>query len=319
MIIIYRERFPNDMDKKNPLVTIITPVYNRADLVEETINSVLGQDYPNIEYILLDDGSTDGSWAVLQKYKDRAVVARHANMGEAATVNKGFSMAKGEIIGVISSDDPLRPGAVKKIVAVFNARPEIVVVYPDWERIDEKGRVFEKVATPDYSYEYILKTLHCVPGPGTFFRDFIPKKLDGRDTRFKYVSDFDFWLRAGLVGDFARLPERVATFRVHSGSTTVLSKGNRRSEEHIALAKKIYALPDFPEKYKKFRKETFCSAYFLAWYMCGKDMPLKSLGYLLVSVGYHPKRYIVSLISRMRIFAKRSARKIWRTINQKSA
>jgi len=100
-----------------PLVTVVTPVYNREDYLEEVILSVLGQDYPNIEFIVLDDGSTDGTLQVIWKYRERLRWESHANMGQTRTVNKGFSMAKGEIVGVVNSDDPLLPGAIREIVA----------------------------------------------------------------------------------------------------------------------------------------------------------------------------------------------------------
>jgi GT2 family glycosyltransferase len=267
----------------------------------------------------LDDGSNDKSWDVLQKYKSRVILERHKNIGEPQTVNKGFLLAKGEFIGVVNSDDPLLPGAVKKIVQYFRSHRETIVVYPDWEKIDEKGRIFEKVRTPDYDYEYILKTFHCVPGPGTFFRKSVVDKLAGRDARFKYVSDFDFWLRAGLIGPFARLPEILATFRVHSGSASVNSLGGRMSQEHIDLAKKIYALADFPESLKKFKNETFSSAYFLAWWMSGKRLSFKGIKYLLISFFYHPKRYFLLFENRAARLAKRTAKKLWFSISRKSA
>ena len=228
-------------------------------------------------------------------------------------------MAKGEIVGVVNSDDPLLPEAVKKIVQCFRSHHETIVVYPDWEKIDEKGRVFEKVRTPDYNYEYILRTFHCVPGPGAFFRKSVIDKLAGRDARFKYVSDFDFWLRAGLTGTFTRLPEVLATFRVHTGSASVNSLGDRMSKEHIDLAKKIYDLPDFPESLKKLKNETFSSAYFLAWWMSGNRVSFKGIKYLLISFFYHPKRYFLLFENRAVRLTKRVAKKIWFSINRKSA
>src|SRR5882762_9777707 len=111
------------MKKKLPLVTIITPTYNRADLLMETIESVLSQDYPNIEYIVLDDGSTDGTEEKVKgqrsKFKSDKVFRFYSqeNKGETKTVNRGFSLASGEIICVVSSDDPLLPGAVSAAVS----------------------------------------------------------------------------------------------------------------------------------------------------------------------------------------------------------
>jgi glycosyltransferase involved in cell wall biosynthesis len=305
------------MDQKNPLVTIITPVYNRADLVEETIKSVLSQDYPKIEYILLDDGSSDKTWDVLQTYKDRAVLERHTNMGETLTVNKGLLMAKGEIIGVVNSDDPLLPGAVSKIVRQFQTHPKVGAVYPDWEKIDEKGLVFEEVKTPDYDFEYILKNFHCVPGPGTFFRASLAKKLGGRDARFKYVADFDFWLRAGLLEPFCRLPETLASFRIHNGSASASSLRSKMSQEHINLAKKIYALPDFPPRYKRFKNDTFSGAYFLAWWFSENKTSFRAVKFLLISFMYNPKRYLAIIKDRSLKPVKRAVKKLCLPRNRK--
>ena len=96
-----------------PLVSIITPAYNRQSLIEETILSVIGQDYPNLEYLVLDDGSSDDTLSVIKKYAKHLRYDAHPNMGETRTVNKGFTMARGEILAVVNSDDPLLPGAVR--------------------------------------------------------------------------------------------------------------------------------------------------------------------------------------------------------------
>src|SRR5436190_713479 len=117
---------------KFPLVTVITPTYNRASFLEETILSVLNQDYPNIEYIVLDGRSTDNTAEIANKYKGKIVWNSHENKGEHWAVNKGFSMAHGEIIGVVNSDDPLLPGAIREFVKFMVENPNIVGVYPDW-------------------------------------------------------------------------------------------------------------------------------------------------------------------------------------------
>ena len=128
-------------NKKNrpttqPLVTIITPAYNRADYLRETIESILQQDYPNVEYIVLDDGSKDNTVELLEEYTGRLIWESHKNMGEIRTVNKAYGMAKGEYIAVINSDDPLLPGAISAVVDTFLNNPDVLVVYPDWQYID---------------------------------------------------------------------------------------------------------------------------------------------------------------------------------------
>lgn len=278
------------MNNKLPLVTVITTVYNRADLVDETILSVLNQDYPNIEYIVLDDGSTDNSWQVLQKYKDRVILGRHENMGESRTVNKGFSMAKGEIIGVLSSDDLLFPGAVSTMVKYLTDHPQIIVVYPDYQTIDQNGKVTGQINTVNYGYSEMLSYFNCLPGVGAFFSASIVKKLNGRDPCFRFVADFDFWLRAGLLGDFMRVPQILGAFRVHPASTTVSNKGNMMAQEHLDLAKKILSLPDFPKEFQKLRNQAMSSAYFVAWYVSGRSILSRNWRYLLRSAYYSPAK-----------------------------
>lgn len=253
---------------KNPLVTIITPAYNRADLIGETIKSVLKQDYPKLEYLVLDDGSTDETLKIIKKYKNKIRWKTHANMGETKTVNLGFKMAKGDIIGVVNSDDPLLPGAIKDAVKALTDNPEVTVVYPDWKKIDQTGKVFGSVRVPEYNYLNMLRWHYCLPGPGTFFRRKLIKQIGGRDEQFRYVGDFDFWLRAGLVGQFARIPKYLATFRTHPGSASVGKKGDLMAEEHVMLVDKIFSLPNLPPEAIRVKNEAYSSAYYYAGFLC---------------------------------------------------
>ena len=154
------------MDRSElPLVSVITPAYNRASYLDETIQSVLGQDYTNIEYIVLDDGSTDNTRDVLEKYDGRIVWETHPNMGETRTVNKGFGMAHGEIVVVVNSDDPLLPGAVKAAVDFMESRPDVLVAYPDWNFIGPKSEVTEHIRVREYDYSFMVgTTLHARAG-----------------------------------------------------------------------------------------------------------------------------------------------------------
>ena len=247
-----------------PLVSIITPAYNRESLIEETILSVIGQDYPNLEYLVLDDGSSDDTLSVIKKYAKPLRYESHPNMGETRTVNKGFAMVQGEIIAVVNSDDPLLPGAVSAAVEVMTRRPEVIVAYPDWYIIDGKGRKLGHRITPEYDYLHMLKRHHCVPGPGVFFKKRLAEQLGGRDESFRYVADFDFWLRAGLIGPFARIPKTLATFRWHSGGASSREQGAAMAEEHIRLVDKIYSMPDLPESVVRVQKEAYSSAYYEA-------------------------------------------------------
>jgi glycosyltransferase involved in cell wall biosynthesis len=286
-----------------PLVTVITPAYNRASFIDETILSVLNQDYPNLEYIVLDDGSTDNTLEVIKKYQDRIRWDAHENMGETRTVNKGFPMANGEIIGVVNSDDPLLPGAISRIVDVMIKNRELIIVYPDWNMIGPNGKMIQHIKTYDYSYIDMIRWHHCIPGPGTFFRREVVKKLKGRDSQFRYVADFDFWLRAGLLGPFERIPETLATFRVHPGSASSSNQGRKMAIEHIHLVEKIYSLPNLPSEVLKVKKEAYSSANYIAGIVCGNQVFFDKTKYFLMAIYYVPFKYLFEYKKRLLIMS----------------
>lgn len=294
-----------------PLVSLITPVYNRENLLEETILSILAQDYLNLEYIVIDDGSTDNTLAVIMKY-DRKLVWRHQiNSGESAAVNSGFALAQGEILGVVNSDDPLLPGAVNTIVDFFQAHPDVMVVYPDWLMIDAEGKLIKEMPSPDYDYLNMLRWHRCMPGPGTFFRREVIERLKGRDCGFRYVADFEFWLRAGLEMKFARLPEYLATFRQHSDSASVCRQGWAMAKEHIRLVRLFYARPDLPACVYKLKREAFSSAFFVAGGVIG-DAPFGRALFLALAFLCAPLKYFGEY--RYRLHEFRGPRKVWKKI-----
>ena len=277
--------------KKNPLITVITPTYNRAEFLEESIKSVVNQNYPNLEYIVLDDGSTDETAKIIEKFRDKVIWKHHRNVGEVKTVNRAFSLAKGEIIGVVNSDDPLLSGAISEIVKFMTQNPKIIVAYPDWVKIDKNGKEIEKVITSEYDYEYMLRTHDNVTGPGTFFRRVVVEKLKGRDLQFKYVSDYDFWLRAGLVGNFARIPKILATSRVHPDQATLKDKGYKMAMEHILVLNKIFSLPNFPVILNKVKPEAYKKACEAARICRGNKLITKAI-ISLISLYYSPIPYL---------------------------
>jgi glycosyltransferase involved in cell wall biosynthesis len=253
-----------------PLVTVITPTYNREDLLEETIQSVLAQGYPSLEYIVIDDGSQDNTKAILERYQDRLRCYHHENIGETRTVNRGFELARGEILCVLSSDDPMLAGTIQAGVDALTAHPEAVVAYPDWVRIDDTGVIFDEVRTADYSFRDMVLWHDCVPGPSTFFRRSLLDRVKGRDPAFRYTGDFDFWLRAGLEGPFVRIPHLFGCFREHRGSTTVVALSPEMAEEHIALMDSFFALQP-PAEIEALRNDAYSSAYFAAGFVVGPD------------------------------------------------
>lgn len=247
-----------------PLVSIITPTFNRARLLRETIESVLAQDYPNFEYLVLDDGSTDDTQTLLAQYGDRLRAFHHENMGETLTVNRGFSLARGEILGVLSSDDLYVPSTVRTMVESLQQHPSAVVAYPDWYLMDEHGKDLELIRTHEYDFFEMLARHHCYPGPGSFFRRALVDQLGGRDPAFRYCADFDFWLRAGLRGPFIRVAQPLARFRHHATSLSLRAKGRQMAAEHLRLVRKILSMPEMPRLSRSVRREAISSAYYIA-------------------------------------------------------
>lgn len=225
--------------KSTPLVSIITPVYNQAEYLAATMQSVLAQDYPALEYIVIDDGSSDGSLALAQRFAQahpgRLTVLTQANAGQAATLNRGWGLARGEILAYLSSDDCLCPGAVSAMVQALHAQPAAPVAYCDFWLIDAQGRRLREVQTEDFSAERLAVDLVCQPGPGAFFRRALFDQTGGWNPALRQVPDFEFWLRAVHQGDFIRVPQSLAEYRIHEGSASFRVMPPARAEEIIGV------------------------------------------------------------------------------------
>lgn len=209
-----------------PLVSVITPSYNQGRYLEATICSVLEQDYPQVEYILMDGGSTDESVSIIQRYADRlAYWESQPDRGQAHAINKGLQRAQGEILGWLNSDDLLAAGALRRVVQVFQSQPEIDVVYGRLRRIDDAGRLVPTPVLPKDRLEFGPQHVvgECIVNqPGAFWRRRIMERVGLLDERLVYSLDYEYWIRMALAGArFRRLDEVAAYFRLSPGSKTV--------------------------------------------------------------------------------------------------
>lgn len=261
-------------DPRLPLVTIVTPTYDRAHYLPETIESILSQDYANLEYVVLDNGSTDATPEILRGYGDDIRWEHHPeNIGLSRAINRGLELARGQILGFVSDDDPLLPGAISALVEVFQSKPDVLVVYPDWDVIDGEGRHVRHIATFDYAYVDMVRYHHTYPGPGTLFRRSVLDRIGGLDESFRIVSDYDFWLRAGLLGPFCRCPRTLARYRQHAAAATQVERGVGLAREHIRVIDKLYERTDLPPEVLAVRTEAYRNAHYVAAMILRLDVP----------------------------------------------
>lgn len=245
-----------------PLVSIVIPAYNAADYLREAIDSVLNQSYPNIEFIVLDDGSTDGTADVLKSYpEERFYRERHSNMGQSATMNKGWAMARGEILGYLSADDALLPNAVEHCVKIFNQRPDISMCYCDYEQMNENSETLRTVTLPDFDYRAMVLECVCVPGPGVLWRRSAFEMSGGWNPNLRQIPDFDFWLRLGIFGEFHHVDKVLARFRVHTGSQTCSAGDLSKSEEVVRVMMAYYGRSDLPATVISGKRRALASAH----------------------------------------------------------
>lgn len=230
-----------------PLVSIVTPTYNQAEYLAETIESVLSQTYPNIEYIVLDDGSTDNTQEVLSRFDGRIRHECHSNVGQAKTLNRGWGMSSGSLLGYLSSDDRLIPDAVARLVEGLMKHMEAAVVYCDYDLIDAKGRRFRSVKAEDFSMNRLTVDLVCQPGPGALFRREVFERSGGWNESLRQVPDFEFWLRTSRFGNFVRVPGILAQYRIHEESASFRPISAERSLEVVRVMTVYWDRVDSPE------------------------------------------------------------------------
>ena len=221
-----------------PLVSLVTPVYNQAEYIGETILSVLSQTYLNIEYVVIDDGSTDDIDSAVAPYLDRIIYKKKLNTGQSDSLNLAWGLCSGQYLGYISADDRLVATAVEKIVRAF-IQTNAVVVYPDYFLINRYGARFRSVQAPDYDEARLKFDLECLPGPGALFLRDTFSVVGGWNGGFQQCPDFEFWVRMAGEGDFYHVSGFLAELRIYEGSSSVGVISESRSNEIIVVAQEI--------------------------------------------------------------------------------
>ncbi len=197
------------------LVSIVTPSYNQALYLEQTIQSVLEQDYPRIEYIVVDGASTDDSFEIIKKYNDRlAYWISEKDSGQAEAINKGFGRAKGEILAWLNSDDYYLPNTISAVVKCFEENPDVVMVYGDMLAVDGDGQTINVLKYKQLSLEDLL-CFQIIGQPSVFFRRSALEKTGLLDTSFHFMLDHHLWIRLTQQGKIQHVPQVWSAARYH--------------------------------------------------------------------------------------------------------
>jgi glycosyltransferase involved in cell wall biosynthesis len=204
-------------------VSIITPSFNQANFIERTIQSVLTQDYPNIEYIIVDGGSTDGTAQIIKKYNKKINVSiSEPDRGQTDAINKGFERASGQILAWLNSDDTYESGAIHRAVAYLRAHPNSGAVYADVNFIDEHDHIIGRFPAAQTDYQKLRRGYVHIPQQSCFFRAELWKKVGPLDPSFYFAMDYDLWVRISKLRTLDYNPGEVwANFRLHKEGKTI--------------------------------------------------------------------------------------------------
>ena len=225
-------------------ISVVMPSYNQAEFIEKTIQSVLSQDIPNLEFVIYDNLSSDGTIEILKKYESRLRWISEKDKGQGHAVNKGIQNTSGEIIGWVNSDDIYYPGALKSVLQYFETHPDVDLVYGDADHIDVQDQWIEDYYTEPWDLER-LKDVCFLCQPAVFFHRRVAKRFGLLDERLYWCMDYEYWLRVGLGGaKVAYLPQKLAGSRMYPENKTLRSIRKVHREYLVMLSRALGKVPD---------------------------------------------------------------------------
>lgn len=225
-----------------PRITIVTPSYNQGEFIEETILSVLWQSYPNLEYIIIDGGSTDESVEIIKKYEKYLTYwVSEPDRGQSHAINKGFVRCTGEIVAWLNSDDCFNEGILYKIARIFIQKPETNLITCPVRRVTAEAKEITITYTPSTAFQDIFKWSDYMPQAGVFFRKKLLDKVGYLDESLQMQMDYDLWFRFAKETNFFHCQDIAASIKIHPEAKTTASKYQNLSQKEALLVQFRYA------------------------------------------------------------------------------
>lgn len=255
-----------------PKVSVVTPSYQQGRFIEQTLLSVCGQGYQNIEHIVVDGASTDGTHGILAKYGSlynlRWISERDSGQTEA--LNKGFRIATGDIVGWVNSDDTYLPGAVARVVEFFASMPEIGWVYGDAYWMDQAGNATGLFRGAEFELERLVYEGMYFPQPTVFARRSLIEMIGGLDETINTAMDYDYCLRLGLRGRAVYISQVLATRRLHADAKSIKSRPSFY-EDSLACLDRLFELGTLPPNILRIKEAAYSNRHRVGGYYLFSD------------------------------------------------
>lgn len=247
-----------------PGISVVTPTLNQGGFIRQTVESVLAQEYPSLEYRVLDGGSSDGTQEILASYGARLDWTSAPDRGQTDAINRGWAQASGEILAWLNSDDFYLPGALRRVGQYFHDHPEVDWLYGDCQLVDAKGQESGRYPARPFDYLELLRETHnFIPQPATFIRRRVYEVLGPLDERLHYVMDFEYWLRAGEEHRVSYLADPLAALRLHDTAKSVAQLPGF-ARELAAVYRRHFERADLPAEIRAVKRLALSNIYLRA-------------------------------------------------------
>ena len=289
-------------------VTIVTPAYNCVDTIEEVVLSVTQEAGQVLEYILINDGSTDGTLKCLRDLEIRFAplirVIDQNNSGEGAAVNRGIEESSGDLVMIVNADDPISPGCVSQLRQALIDDQEAVVAYGDWKMIDGQGKLLKVVRTLPFSKKTLIADWVCIVGPGAMIRRNAFGGEPARNTNYKNIADYEMWLRLAQKGTFVRVDKVLSTWRNHITGASWNGRGKALTEQYDRLHKEFFSRHEISDQIRSWERRAKAHQLYYSAIQKLFDGEVKGRRYIMSSWLTLPFiRYEVSSVKRSKLVA----------------